>query len=193
MLIKADPHATELYNQWHKKRLLRQGLIIVTVGLMSLGALIIPRLTLPKNSPTSSDHNQITNQTLALPKGTPDYDTLLPANKTIDSLGGWTLISPTNSNPVYSYADSISNTSITVSQQPLPGKFVSSPESEVMSLAASSGATRQISSGNTKIYIAAKANGPQSLFLTKNNLLILIKSTATISDDQWIAYVSSLQ
>lgn len=84
--------------------------------------------------------------------------------ETIDSLGGWSRVSPTGSNPVYTYADSIGNVSISVSQQPLPSNFASNPASEVAALANNSGATRSINEGETKIFIGVSSNGRQSLF-----------------------------
>jgi hypothetical protein len=48
-----------------------------------------------------------TGATPTLTKGTPEYTTVLPANKNIGELGGWTRVSPPDRNPVFAYIDKI--------------------------------------------------------------------------------------
>ena len=122
----------------------------------------------------------------------PKYKTVLPANQSIDKLGGWTRISPPENDPVYAYTDSIGDISINVSEQPLPASFKGNVDTQVAELAKKFSATAQVTAGDTKVYIGTSAKGPQSVIFTKNNLLILIKSVQKIDDAAWTKYVTSL-
>jgi hypothetical protein len=128
-----------------------------------------------------------------LKKGAPDYSTVAPAEKDIDSLGGWTLISPPNSDPVYAYADKIGNVSISVSQQPLPDDIKEDVDKGIAQLARGFNANEKITIGETIVYIGTSGDGPQSIIFTKNNLLILIKSTDKINSDLWANYINSMR
>ncbi len=123
----------------------------------------------------------------------PDYQTILPAGKTIQELGGWGRISPPHKNPVYAYIDNVSKVQIDVSEQPLPANFQSGTADKVAQLAQNFNANEKIAAGGTTIYIGTSSNGPQSVIFSKDNLLVLIKSAATISNSQWATYVNSLQ
>jgi hypothetical protein len=128
-----------------------------------------------------------------LPKGTPNYNTILPAGKNIQQLGGWTRISPLNKNPVYAYVDRIESAQVNVSEQPLPQAFQKDPEKEVAQLAKNFNATEKIPAKATSIYIATFSDDSQSIVLSKDNLLLLIKSNALLPPTKWVAYVNSLQ
>lgn len=172
----------------------RKELSIITI------AILVTVLTLfvyfPKDK---QDTNQTKNQTKTtsqagtLTKGTPNYKTLLPAGKTIIQLGGWTRVSPSNSNPVYAFVDKIGDIPINVSQQPLPDNFKSDTNEQIASLAADFRAEEKITIGSTTVYLGTSAKGPQSAIFTKNNLLILIKSSVKINNDKWSSYINSLQ
>lgn len=120
------------------------------------------------------------------------YDTVLPAGKTIETLGGWTRVSPPNRNPVFAYADTIGNTPISVSQQPLPDDLKGDTPRKVEELAQWFKADQRLTIGDTKVYIGTSAKGPQSVIFVKDDLLILIKSSVALSNDQWTAYITSL-
>jgi hypothetical protein len=137
--------------------------------------------------------NQKTATVQKLVKGTPDYATVLPQGKTIASLGGWTRISPPKTSPVYTYIDKVENVQINVSEQPLPDNFKSDTAKQLEQLAVSEKATQKITVGGNTIFIGTSSQGPQSIFFIKNNLLILIKSDSTISENSWIQYINSLQ
>ena len=128
-----------------------------------------------------------------LEKGTPNYATVLPAGKSIKSLGGWTRISPPKASPVYTYIDRLENVQINVSEQPLPDSFKSDTARQLQQFAENEKATQKITVGGSTVYISTSSQGPQSIFFTKNNLLILVKSDATISDNSWVNYINSLQ
>lgn len=121
-----------------------------------------------------------------------EYQTLLPSGKSISELGGWKRVSPQGKDPVYAYTDSIDGVTISVSQQPLPQSFLSNTESELAELAKKFNATTEIDAGSTKVYVGISAKGPQSAILTKNSLLIMIKSQKKIDDKSWAKYVESL-
>lgn len=123
----------------------------------------------------------------------PDYPTLFPNGKTIEALGGWTRVSPPKSNPVFAYTDTIAGKPINVSQQPLPEEFKEDTDTQIEQLATGYGALERIKVADITLFIGTSAKGPQSVIFSKNNTLILIKSTTPHSQDEWVSYVSSLQ
>lgn len=125
-------------------------------------------------------------------KGTPDFDTILPGNTKIDAYGGWTRVSPPKSDAVFAYKDKIAGTPVIVSQQPLPKEFSDQPEQQVELFAERYLAVDQVKSGDVTVYIGTSGKGPQSAIFTKNRLLILIKASAKLTNEQWSDYVASL-
>lgn len=123
----------------------------------------------------------------------PDYATILPDGKTIESLGGWTRVSPPESNPVFAYIDKINGKQINVSQQPLPAEFKEDTTAQIQQLAAGYKATEKVTVGTITVFIGTSVKGPQSVIFVKNNLLILIKSVVVVSDNDWAGYVNSLR
>lgn len=122
----------------------------------------------------------------------PEFETALPMGKSIDSLGGWTRISPPDKEPVYAYVDSISGVTINVSQQPLPETFKKNPN-ELAKLAEQFSAKEKVPAGDVTLYVGTSAKGPQSVILARDDLLILMKSANKLTNDQWAAYVATLQ
>lgn len=170
-----------------KAIILASGCLAIVIVLGGLFAHSRPRQGHNANPNTS------TQQQITLVKGTPDYPTLLPAGKSIDSLGGWTRVSPPGRDPVYAYVDKIQGVLVDVSEQPLPKSFQSGTAEAVAQLAQGFNADQKLVIDGTTIYIGTSAKGPQSVIFTKNNLLILIKSESIITNNQWAAYVSSMQ
>jgi hypothetical protein len=123
----------------------------------------------------------------------PAYQTLLPANTSIETLGGWSRVSPPESEPVYAFTDTINDVAINVSQQLLPESFRGDVSVRIAELAKSYNATTAVDVSGTTVYIGTSARGPQSVLFTKRDLLILIKSDATISPEAWATYVTSLR
>lgn len=121
-----------------------------------------------------------------------EYQTLLPNGKSITELGGWKRVSPSESEPVFAYTDKIGETSINVSQQPLPKSFIGDTDNQVEELAKKFNATSKIDAGNVKVFVGSSTKGPQSAIFTKNSLLILIKSHEKIDDASWAKYIKSL-
>ncbi|HEX5456378.1 MAG TPA: hypothetical protein VFW77_03350 [Candidatus Saccharimonadales bacterium] len=132
------------------------------------------------------------NNTVRLPKGTPKFDTILPAGKNINELGGWTRVSPPNRNPVYAYTDKVGSAKLAVSEQPLPKKLKTDTDSQVAKVAQNFNAYDKLTSGKTLAYIGTSENG-QSIILSKADLLILIRSTSFLNNSQWAAYINSLK
>ncbi len=122
----------------------------------------------------------------------PDFQTVLPNGKSVGQFGGWQRVSPVGKDPVFAYADSVNGVAVSVSEQPLPAALRADPSDQVASLAEKFNATDQIAAGDTTVHVGTSAKGPQSAVLTKNDLLILIKSASKIADTSWANYVESL-
>lgn len=162
-------------------------LIICTVIIFSIGNFIIN---------AQLNKNLVGETGVPIPqlvKEAPNFTTVLPQGKTIDKLGGWTRISPPSTSPVYTFTDKLDNVRINISEQPLPDSFKIDPAKQLEQFAQSEDATEKISVDDVTVYIGTSSKGPQSVFLIKNNLLVLIKSDAIISQNQWIKYINSLQ
>lgn len=121
-----------------------------------------------------------------------EYQTVLPENKSISELGGWKRISPEKSDPVFAFSDKIGDIPVSVSEQPLPASFKTNIDDQIAELAKKFNATTKIDASGTKVYIGTSAKGPQSAILTKNGLLILIKSENKVDEKAWAEYVKSL-
>lgn len=122
----------------------------------------------------------------------PTYQTILPVGKSIQQLGGWQRISPDDKDPVYAYADTIGSVSVAVSQQPIPSDFSGDADAKVAEVAKKFSATKKLSTASGTAYLGSSAKGPQSVILSKNNILILIKSQEAIDTQAWVAYIDSL-
>lgn len=146
----------------------------------------------PRQTDTASTLPGSQNPLDQLQKGTPDYPTIIPAGKSIDDLGGWTRISPPEREPVYAYVDKINSVPISVSQQPLPASFKSDPAAKVRDLALSQSADKTLQVGSNKAYVGTSKNGPQSVIYHTDTLLILIKSSDKVEDEEWKKYIQSL-
>jgi hypothetical protein len=156
------------------------------IGAVVVG-IIITGLSLQHHDATNtgvSDPNKVIENL--------EYQTVLPHDKSIDNLGGWKRVSPSGSEPVYAYVDSINGIPVSVSQQPLPNSFKSDIDGQVGELAKKFNATTKLDASGTNVYLGTSAKGPQSAILTKNGLLILIKSQGKIDDSAWIDYAKSL-
>lgn len=170
-----------------KIRVTRRRVVLAIVPLLLVGGLVwfvSPKPGTPPPNPADATYTKVVQA--------PNYPTLLPEGRTLESLGGWHRISPPDRNPVFAYADKIGDTSISVSQQPIPDGFKTNIGESVAELAKSYAATEKISLDSLTIYIGTSAKGPQSVILAKGSVLILIKSKAKIKDDAWVSYILSL-
>lgn len=123
----------------------------------------------------------------------PKFQTILPAGKTIDALGGWQILHPPESDTVYEYSDTLDGVAISVAEQTLPASFIEDVDKNISDLAKKFNATNQIQAGSVRVYLGVSSKGPQSVIFAKNNLLILIRSARAISDQSWQKYITSLQ
>lgn len=146
-----------------------------------------------KHSNTQPNQSAVQHSSPELQRGTPDYPTLLPPGKSIESLGGWTRVSPPDRDAVYAYSDKIGDVPFIVSQQPLPEDFRHDTAKQVADLAKLYGATEKVSAGHMVIYSGRSVKGPQSAITYRDSLLILIKASAPLKNDQLAGYVGSLQ
>lgn len=181
-----------LSNDSRSKIIMASCFLAVALGIAT------PKLLYPQDSITTSaaDKSTVSESpapaTGSLQKGTPKFDTVLPKDSTIEELGGWTRVSPSNRDPVFAYIDNIGSVPINISQQPLPKDFKDDPDDQVRDLANGFGATRVLKVDNYDIYLGTSAKGPQSVIFRRESLLILIKASAEISDDEWRKYIQSL-
>lgn len=171
----------------HKKRFAFSKKTIIVASVIIAVALVWIIIAIA----TSVHHNS--NSSKSNKSGeTPQFSTVLPSSKSVDDLGGWTRISPPNNDPVYAYNDTIGSVPINVSEQPLPTSFKTNTDAQIAELAKKFSATDSFTAGSTKVYVGTSSKGPQSVILTKNDLLILIKSQQKVQDDDWKKYIQSL-
>ena len=122
----------------------------------------------------------------------PNFSPLLPSGETIEQLGGWQKLTTPNSDVFYVYVDEVAGVSVNVSQQQLPGKFKGDLTNKMTEMARAYNASVKLDADGTTVYVGTSAKGPQSVLFTKNEVLVLIKSWATIEDGDWITYINSL-
>lgn len=172
----------------------RRHLVVIAVGIILSAIWLLvhrPYAALPQ--PTTQQANEAKKEASNNAYTTPQFPTVLPADKSIDSLGGWTRVSPATSDPVFAYKDTLDGTEVIVSQQPLPKGFEQDTDTKVEELATSFNATEHLPFAGGTAYIGNSTKGPQTIIATKNGLLILIKSPLKHSNDAWTAYLASLR
>lgn len=163
-----------------KKAIVASIVVVAVVGSIAVNAVIKQRTDLEnakKNDPNALIENL-------------EYQTVIPDGKSIGELGGWKRVSPAKSDPVFAYNDTLDGVAINVSQQPLPKSFKGGDQ--IADLAKRFNATTKIDANGTTVYVGTSAKGPQSAILSKNDLLILIKSQNKIDDKSWAKYARSL-
>ena len=170
-----------------QKFLLTAVVIAVFVGA-ALGAVMLLR-----SQPTIETSTATLPAPVGPQKGTPTYGTVLPAHKSIQSLGGWTRVSPPNRDAVYAYLDTLGSAHLIVSEQPLPKEFAADPEAQTKQLATNYNATQKLAIGSTTAYLGTSTQGPQSVIFQRNGLLILIKASSSVDNAVWKEYINSLQ
>jgi len=143
--------------------------------------------------PATTTQGSETANGAQLPKETPSFSTILPSGASASKYGGWTRVSPSDRNAVYAYTDTLAEVAIIVSEQPIPDSFKSDQTGSIQKLAESYSADRTFDTDGTTVYIGKSSKGPQSLIFTEHGLLVLIKSSSTVSDDQWKTYIKSLR
>lgn len=178
----------------HSQRTIRKALLfLILLTLLVLSGIGIYSLTTRRPSSPYTVKSSTASSTVEQIQTTPDYATLLPAGKTIESLGGWTRVSPPDKNPVFAFSDKMNTIPINVSEQPLPDSFKTDTSQQIADLAKWTQATERVTAGDIIFYVANSTKGPQSVIFTKQGLLFMIRSSVKIANDQWISYVKSLQ
>lgn len=142
--------------------------------------------------PVSEPKKKVASERIAKDER-PSYVTVLPKDRSIEDLGGWARVSPQDKEPVFAFADKLGDVPVTVSQQPLPASFKDDTAGKIADLAKQFNAQEKITAGSTTVYIGTSIKGPQSVVFTKQNLLILIKSSAKVENHRWIGYIEELQ
>lgn len=170
---------------------------IISVAILCILLWTIPYIPLgntPSKPPTATAIDEKVRQSGPIGGTTPAFDTVLPAHKSIESLGGWTRVSPPDRDPVFAYIDTLNRIQITVSQQPLPTDFSSNPDEDIKEMALDFNAKERVVADDATVYfVGTSTKGPQSVITTKNNLLILIKSPVQIKNEQWSRYIADLK
>ena len=178
-LATLAPHSTIGRRRPTKKQLV----IVSSLTLLLVGGVISGVLLSRAGTRQAPPHDAA---------GALEYQAVLPAGKDISQLGGWKQLSPPGGETVVAYTDAIDGTQISVTQQSLPQSFQNNADEQVAELAKKFNATDKLTAGNAILYVGTSTKGPQSVILTKNNLLITIKSQEKIADASWIKYVTSL-
>lgn len=93
---------------------------------------------------------------------------------------------------VASFTDTIDNTQVVVSEQPLPESFKDDPEGKTAALAKSINANDVIASSYPKAYLGTSIKGPQTAVFTKNNLLVFIYAPKALDKSAWAEYITKL-
>jgi hypothetical protein len=170
-------------------------LVVAGIAVLVLGVLSIKAFGGPDSKQAATGKGAggktavLSNQSEA-----PEFDTLLPVGKTIEELGGWGRVSPPDRDPVFAYSDTLADSHIVVSQQPMPNDYANDPKAGAAKIAKQFNAGKQLTTTEGGVvYIASANSGAQSVITTKKNLLIMIRSTAAIGDEIWRSYVYGLE
>lgn len=145
-----------------------------------------------QTSSTSSSQSSTTAQRASSTDTKPSFITAAPGEHSVESLGGWTRVSPADGVPAYAFKDTIDGVDIIVTEQSLPDTFRSDVDGKVAELGKSYGATQRIPASGASVYVSHPSKGTQYVIASKYDLLILIKADALISNDSWVGYLSSL-
>ena len=127
-----------------------------------------------------------------LPRENPQFQLLYPGSKDKDTVGGIVRVSPEENESVYAYTDTIGETPIQVSQQKIPKNFEGKADTELEKVAKDFQATQAFTVDSVRVYHGKSNSGVQSLIFIKGNLLVFIKSSSELSEEVWVAYISSL-
>jgi hypothetical protein len=170
-----------------KKRLAVSGAVLVIVVGGAAGLLFLPDNKANKQQPTRADVLSVEDL-----RQSPDFQAILPSGKTIEDLGGWLRVSPPDKDPVFAFVDTVEGAQLNVSQQRLPDDFKQDAAGELAELANQFGAKEKITVDQVDAYIGTSAKGPQSVLMVKSELLILIRASSALTNEQWVVYIASL-
>lgn len=167
--------------QRHKKKL------IIVFAVLSIPVLFIGLgLLVGNHQPSTSEGKPKVAGEVAVK---PDFTTLKPTTTENQATG----IKYDTTKKVASYNDVLDGIAITVSQQPMPSKFVGDPTGEVEKLAKQINANDKISTSTLTAFAGISIKGPQTVLFAKNDLLIFIFADKKIDTLKWIDYIDSMQ
>jgi len=127
-----------------------------------------------------------------LPKETPLFKILTPADTKYDTLG-IVRVSPEGNEPVYTYVDTVESIKISISQQEVPKSFNYDKNTELARVAKEFQANDVIQIDGIKVFHGiSDKNKQQSLLFIKGDLLVFIKSPQKLSDEVWAGYIIGL-
>jgi hypothetical protein len=134
-----------------------------------------------------------TPSTDKLVKEKPSFNILYPEghkNEGVDTVK----VSPAGNDPVYAFSDTVEGAQVTVSQQQVPKSFDYNQAVELERVAKDFQAINVIQIDANKVYHGLNEKTKvQSLIFIKNNLLVFIRSSNKLTDDQWTGYILSLK
>lgn len=166
------------------RNIFRIVIIAIVVGAATYGLTHLPHGNSNSKSGSSSntvDQGQVT-------QANPDFTALTPDDKKVT----WTKLAPPNTSSFYAYSDTLKGVPIRVSEQTLPDNFKENPTAQLAQLARDYNANRTVTVNTTTVYIGTSVKGQQSILFTQDSLLIMITSDATLNDQQWTDYITSL-
>ena len=137
-----------------------------------------------------SPHHSAAPRTQA-PQQASKMTVVSPNGKDIKNDGKW--LTPPKSPPLFVYTDMLDGVRINVSQQQLPESFQHNTQEHIADVAKKFNATTKLVAGDTTAFLGTSSEGPQSVLLAKQGLLILIKSEKKITDTSWVRYITSLK
>lgn len=167
-----------------------------TIGVVAVSAIVLVSVTSlifsnSNNKKIEVSEVQGATQENKIPTNvTPDFATLVPADKSIEQLGGFARVSPENAAPAFAFKDTISDVPVIVTQQKKPEQL--SDQLKIEELAKSFNATKQVQIDQNVLYIGKSEKGPQSAIYVKDDLLVLIKAEREVNEIDWVQYVTNL-
>lgn len=168
----------------------------LTVSLLSLGILAIFIVWSPHEADPSKTLGTSEENTISVDGSIdvlPEFNILYPTGKDVASLESVTRKAP-DGNVIHTFKDTINSIEFELTQQELPDKFKSDQESQLLEVATNFQATKIIQIDDQKVYTGVNENtGIQSVFTIKDDKFISIKALQELTDDDWAAYIISLQ
>lgn len=169
------------------RRMYQAGAIGVFLLVIASGVFMVGQSDQGKGA--VGDNGESQGQALGLKTEKPVFDTVLPAGKNEEEVGGLRRLSPDGVDPVYVFVDKIGEVPVRISQQKLPEKFKIDRDGELRKIAEQYYAKETIDIGGETAYIGTSAKGPQSVFFVKDDLLIFITSDTQIDKNAWQSYL----
>lgn len=190
-LKKLNKKSIKGLNKYSKKQYII-AMTICCVILIAVGFTIVINNKKSSKAVAGASKTASSKADSDIPEEKPKFPILYPGNKSEKSIGKIVRISPPNQPPAYTYLDNLGGIAIKVTQQEVPERFKSDQEGELSKLATAYNQKDIIQVDSVKVYVGNSTKGVQSLIFIKGNLLISITSANKVSEESWVAYISSL-